>query len=170
MGMIQTNNLVADYRANRDQMKKIKPKTVHGVIITHLHADHCLGLLAAVAMGMQAYIYIPQGSIPILKIMMDDCIKITRKSNSLDAIALFDFQHSLSRMDDVTGMIICQLCTAYNGRRNVKRHFNKPLHYLVNISLSSQWRRFDTMLILHLQAILRHDFNTIIHHYLEDRD
>ena len=39
MGLIQTNNLVADYRANRDQMKKIKPKTVHGVIITHLHAD-----------------------------------------------------------------------------------------------------------------------------------
>lgn len=76
MGLIQTNNLVADYRANRDQMKKIKPKTVHGVVITHLHADHCLGLLAAVAMGMQAYIYIPKGSIPILKIMMDDCIKI----------------------------------------------------------------------------------------------
>ena len=39
MGLIQTNNLVADYRANRDQMKKIKPKTVHGVITvsyTHL--------------------------------------------------------------------------------------------------------------------------------------
>ena len=76
MGLIQTNNLVADYRANRDLMKKIKPKMVHGVVITHCHYDHCMGVLAAVAMGMQAYIYIPQGSIPILKIMMDDCIKI----------------------------------------------------------------------------------------------
>ena len=76
MGLIQTNNLVADYRANRALMKKIKPKTIHGVIISHLHNDHCANLLAAVAMGMQAYIYIPQGSIPILKIMMDDCIKI----------------------------------------------------------------------------------------------
>lgn len=76
MGLIQTNNLVADYRANRDQMKKIKPKTVHGVIITHLHADHCMALLIAVAIGMQAYIYIPQGSVPILKIMLADSVKI----------------------------------------------------------------------------------------------
>ena len=69
MGLIQTNNLVADYRANRDQMKKIKPKTVHGVVISHCHYDHCMGVLAAVAMGMQAYIYIPQGSSPVQSLL-----------------------------------------------------------------------------------------------------
>lgn len=82
MGLIQTNNIVADYRANREQLKKIKPKTVHGVIITHLHADHAHGLLAAVAAGMQAYIYIPMGSTPILKIMLADCVKIMQQDST----------------------------------------------------------------------------------------
>lgn len=76
MGLIQTNNIVADYKANRDQLKKIKPKSIHGVIITHCHADHLLGILLAVNMGMKAYIYVPQGSLPIIKIMLEDCVKI----------------------------------------------------------------------------------------------
>lgn len=76
MGMIQTNNIVADYRANRDLLKKIKPKTIHGVIISHLHSDHVTNLLGAVAMGMQAYIYVPQRSVPILRIMLEDAVKI----------------------------------------------------------------------------------------------
>lgn len=76
MGLIQTNNIVADYKANREQLKKIKPKSIHGVIITHCHADHLLGILPAVNMGMKAYIYVPQGSLPIIKIMLEDCVKI----------------------------------------------------------------------------------------------
>lgn len=82
MGLIQTNNIVADYRANRDMMKRIKPKTVHGVVVTHNHADHICGLLVAVHMGMNAYIYVPQGSLPIMRIMLEDCVKIMESDST----------------------------------------------------------------------------------------
>ena len=82
MGLIQTNNIVADYRANRDMMKRIKPKTIHGVVISHNHLDHCGGLLIAIHMGMNAYIYIPQGSIPIMRIMLEDCVKIMESDST----------------------------------------------------------------------------------------
>lgn len=76
MGLIQTNNIVADYRANREHIKKIKPKSIHGVVILHIHSDHLSGLLPAVASGMRAHIYVPEGSLPLIKIMLDDCAKI----------------------------------------------------------------------------------------------
>lgn len=82
MGLIQTNNIIVDYRANRDMMKRIKPKTVHGVVITHNHADHVCGLLVAVHMGMNAYIYVPQGSLPIMRIMLEDCVKIMESDST----------------------------------------------------------------------------------------
>lgn len=82
MGLIQTNNIVADYHANRDMMKRIKPKTVHGVVITHNHGDHLFGTLIAVHMGMNAYIYVPQGSLPIMRIMLEDCVKIMESDST----------------------------------------------------------------------------------------
>ena len=82
MGLIQTNNIVADYRANRDMIRRIKPKTVHGVVVTHNHADHVCGLLVAVHMGMNAYIYVPQGSLPIMRIMLEDCVKIMESDST----------------------------------------------------------------------------------------
>lgn len=82
MGLIQTNNIVADYRANRDVMRRIKPKTVHGVVISHNHLDHCGGLLIAIHMGMNAHIYVPQGSLPIMRIMLEDCVKIMESDST----------------------------------------------------------------------------------------
>ena len=76
MGLVQTNNIVADYRANREQLKKLKPKTIHGVVCLHCHLDHIGGLLPAIAMGMNAYIYVPEGSSAIMRIMLEDCAKI----------------------------------------------------------------------------------------------
>lgn len=77
MGLIQTNNIMADYKANRDQMKKIKPKNLDAVIITHaLHADHGGGLLLAVHQGMNCPIYVPEGTLPIFGIMLADSVKI----------------------------------------------------------------------------------------------
>lgn len=82
MGLIQTNNIVADYKANKEQLKRIKPKTVHGVVILHSHADHLLGILPAVAAGMKAHIYVPQGSLPLIKIMLEDCVKILMQDST----------------------------------------------------------------------------------------
>ena len=76
MGIIQTNNIVADYKANRELIKRIKPRTLHGVICLHNHGDHIFGLLLGAHVGMNAHIYVPQGSLPIMKIMLEDCVRI----------------------------------------------------------------------------------------------
>lgn len=80
-GLIQTNNIVTDYKANRDFVKKIKPKEVHYIIISHLHADHCALLPPLYAKGCQAHIYIPSGSLPIMKLMLEDSTKIMQQDS-----------------------------------------------------------------------------------------
>ena len=80
-GLIQTNNIVTDYKANRDFVKKIKPKEVHYIIISHLHADHCALLPPLYAKGCQAHIYIPSGSLPIMKLMLEDSAKIMQQDS-----------------------------------------------------------------------------------------
>ena len=78
-GLIQTNNIVIDYKANKDLVKKIKPREVQYIICSHLHADH-IGLLPPLySKGCQAHIYIPEGSIPILRIMLEDSVKIMQQ-------------------------------------------------------------------------------------------
>ncbi len=80
-GLIQTNNIMTDYKANRDFVKKIKPKTVQYIIISHLHADH-MGLLPPLyAKGCQAHIYIPKGSLPIMRLMLNDSVKIMQQDS-----------------------------------------------------------------------------------------
>lgn len=75
-GLIQTNNIVSDYKANRELAKKMKSKDIQYFFITHLHADHVSGLLIAYHQGCQAHIYIPAGSSKIMKIMLEDSAKI----------------------------------------------------------------------------------------------
>ena len=80
-GLIQTNNIVTDYKANRDFVKKIKPKEVHYIICSHCHSDH-IGLLPPLyAKGCQAHIYIPQGSLSIMRIMLNDSVKIMQQDS-----------------------------------------------------------------------------------------
>lgn len=88
MGLIQTNNIVADYKANKEQIKNIKVKDLDAVVITHaLHADHSNGLLIAVHHGLNCPIYVPEGTLNILPIMLTDSVKIMTQ----DALKL---QHS----------------------------------------------------------------------------
>lgn len=81
-GIIQTNNIVADYKANRDLYKKLKVKEIDAVYITHpLHADHGAGLLIATHLGMNAHIYVPKGCLNLLKITLTDSVKIFQQDS-----------------------------------------------------------------------------------------
>lgn len=75
-GMIQTNNIVADYRANKELVKKIKPKELQYIVCSHQHNDHIGCLLPIYHVGCQAHIYIPEGSSTIMRIMLEDSAKI----------------------------------------------------------------------------------------------
>ena len=72
---------MTDYKANRDLVKKIKPKKIQYIIISHLHQDH-QGLLPPLyAKGCQAHIYIPKGSLPIMRLMLNDSVKIMQQDS-----------------------------------------------------------------------------------------
>lgn len=88
-GMIQFNDPYTSYKANQAQIKKIKIKEIDYIILSHCHQDHGGLIPALFAKGCHAHVYVPRGSIPILrilwqdsaKIMQSDCIKIQNKHN-----------------------------------------------------------------------------------------
>ena len=75
-GMIQGGDLVANYLANKDQLKKIKPREIDYIILSHIHIDHSGLIPALFAKGCNAHVYVPQGTIPFLKLLWEDSLKI----------------------------------------------------------------------------------------------
>lgn len=86
-GMIQGGDIVSSYKANREQIKKIKPQDIDYIILSHQHIDHSGIVPALFAKGCNAHVYVPMGSLPFLKllwadslkIMQSDCLKIESK-------------------------------------------------------------------------------------------
>ncbi len=75
-GIAQGNDIATDYQNNKDLLKKIKPKDIQWVILSHLHQDHTGLVPALFAKGAQCHIYVPNGSLPFLKLLWEDGLKI----------------------------------------------------------------------------------------------
>lgn len=88
-GLIQDADILSNYNANKAQLKAIKPKEIDWIILSHIHIDHSGLIPALFALGCHAHVYVPKGSLPFLrllwadsmKIMQSDCIKIQNKHN-----------------------------------------------------------------------------------------
>ena len=75
-GMIQGHDIVNDYKANMAMLKKIKPKEIDWIILSHVHIDHSGLIPALYARGCQAHLIVPQGSYEFLKLLWEDSMKI----------------------------------------------------------------------------------------------
>lgn len=75
-GMYQTNNLIEDYRINHRKIKGLDPKKINFVIVSHLNVDHCGCLPYLYKNGCTAPIIMPSGSYDLLKVMLEDSVKI----------------------------------------------------------------------------------------------
>lgn len=78
-GLIQGHDIATDYKLNMALLKKIKPKEIDYIILSHQHCDHSGLLPALYARGCQAHLYIPEGSKPFLKLLWEDSMKIFSK-------------------------------------------------------------------------------------------
>lgn len=86
-GIAQGNDIATDYQNNKDLMKKLRPKEIQWVILGHLHQDHSGLIPALFAKGAQCHVYVPIGSIPFLRLLWEDglkihqsdCLKLTNK-------------------------------------------------------------------------------------------
>lgn len=75
-GMIQGGDIVTTYQANKAQIKKVKANEVDYIILSHLHADHSANIPALFAKGCNAHVYVPAGSVPFLRLLWEDSLKI----------------------------------------------------------------------------------------------
>ena len=75
-GIAQGNDIATDYQNNKDLMKKLRPKEIQWVILSHLHQDHSGLIPALFAKGAQCHVYVPSGSLPFLKLLWEDGLKI----------------------------------------------------------------------------------------------
>lgn len=77
-GLIQLNDPINNYKSNLAQLKKIKPREIDYIILSHCHTDHSGMICGLFARGCQAHVYVPLGSKKFLKIMWADSLKIMK--------------------------------------------------------------------------------------------
>lgn len=79
-GIQECHTPLANYRANKEQLSKIKPQELQYIFLCHNHYDH-IGLVPALyASGKcNAQIVVPSGSVSILKEMWLDSAKIMER-------------------------------------------------------------------------------------------
>ena len=75
-GLEQGHDIMTDYQANKNFLHKIRVKDIQYIILSHCHVDHSGLIPALFAKGCQAHVYVPTGSIPLLRLLWADSLKI----------------------------------------------------------------------------------------------
>ncbi len=75
-GIAQGGTIEGDYQRNKDLLKSLRVKDIQWIILSHCHGDHGSLIPALYAKGCQAHLYAPKGSVPFLKLLWEDCLKI----------------------------------------------------------------------------------------------
>lgn len=75
-GIAQGGTIEGDYQRNKDLLKSLRVKDIQWVILSHCHGDHGSLAPALYAKGCQAHLLVPKGSVPFLKLLWEDCLKI----------------------------------------------------------------------------------------------
>lgn len=75
-GIAQGGTIEGDYQRNKDLLKSLRVRDIQWIILSHCHGDHGSLTPALYAKGCQAHLYVPKGSVPFLKLLWEDCLKI----------------------------------------------------------------------------------------------
>ena len=75
-GIAQGGTIEGDYQRNKDLLKSLRVKDIQWIVLSHCHGDHGSLAPALYAKGCQAHLYAPKGSVPFLKLLWEDCLKI----------------------------------------------------------------------------------------------
>ena len=75
-GIAQGGTIEGDYQRNKDLLKSLRVKDIQWIVLSHCHGDHGSLAPALYAKGCQAHLYVSKGSVPFLKLLWEDCLKI----------------------------------------------------------------------------------------------
>lgn len=75
-GFVQTNDLRKDYQMNTRAFKNFKVKDLDLIFLTHTHGDHIFLAPALYKNGCTAKTIIPNGSLSMMNIMLENCASI----------------------------------------------------------------------------------------------
>lgn len=75
-GLYQNNLIQEDYKINHEKNKKLKPKEIDYIFISHCNADHFAKLPYLYKNGCTARIFVTDGSTELIKIMLYDSARI----------------------------------------------------------------------------------------------
>lgn len=75
-GEYQESDIRTNYQKNLELLKKIKPRDIDWIVLSHSHIDHTGLVPALFAKGCQAHILVPKGTTRFLRILWEDSYKI----------------------------------------------------------------------------------------------
>lgn len=76
-GLIQGHgDIYTNYKANKDQCRKFRPKLIDVILITHSNIDHFGQLPYLYSKGCTATTYVPEGNKEVIKLLLEDSLKI----------------------------------------------------------------------------------------------
>ena len=75
-GLYQSNDDIKDYEVNSKRDKRLKPKNLDGIILTHNHIDHSGRMPMLYKNGADCPIFIPKDTKGLLTLMLQDSVKI----------------------------------------------------------------------------------------------
>lgn len=92
-GLRQSSKEQDDHKINMKLNKYIKPNRLDGVILSHVHIDHCGKIPLLFKHNCNCPIYIPKGSKGLLTLMLNDTAKIFKQDHERKGIAMPYEQH-----------------------------------------------------------------------------
>lgn len=137
-GLVQSQNIIQNYRMNKEMHKNLKPRELTCIILSHGgHIDHTGRLPMLYARGCTCPIYVSRGSKNIIKLMLEDSLKIftsdCEKLNRKCAIKAMP----LYTQDDINNTLKHIIECDYNKTVTVNKSISftfYPAHHIIHAS------------------------------------
>lgn len=107
-GLIQTNNLVQDYKENHTKPKGVRPKEISLILISHSNIDHIGRIPWLYKQGCEAPIYCTYGNKDMMRLLLEDSMKIMQSDaekihnkHGLNTSSLYDMEDIIKTLDHV---------------------------------------------------------------------
>lgn len=110
-GWAQSFDIMTTYKINKETIKKLKPKEIDYIGLSHLNNDHHGVIPALFARGCHAHIYVVEGSTKFLKMLWEDSLKIhlqdcqkLQSKHGIKASPLYgqsDIENALNRIIEI---------------------------------------------------------------------